>query len=159
MAFKMPKYAKFYFKQIDNQSEDYAKFKTLFDKYYLCLMLGLYKRELGTEEEIVKEVFVNNFIEDYKDKANIIIGLLIDAELERKGIILEERKSVEKVILDLIDENSITKLNSNAIDQLNKYAAGGMSIIREEIPVTADIELFLSRYYYLLNEEYDEQSY
>lgn len=153
MAFKLPKDAKFYFKQIDNQNEEHAKFKTLFDKYYFCLMLGLYKRELGSEDEISKEVFVTNFIEDYKDKANIIIGLLIDAELERKGIRLEERSSVQKVILDLIDENAVTKLNPTAIEQLNKYAAGGMSIIREEIPITSDIELFLSQYYYLINEE------
>lgn len=152
MAFKLPKDAKFYFKQIDNQNEEHAKFKTLFDKYYFCLMLGLHRRELGCEEEISKEVFVSNFIEEYKDKANLIIGLLIDAELERKGIRLEERNSVQKVILDLIDENAITKLNSDAIEQLNKYAAGGMSIIREEIPTTSDIEIFLSQYFFLLNE-------
>lgn len=153
MAFKLPKDSKAYFKLIDNQNDEHAKFKTLFDKYYLCLMLGLYKRELGLDEDISKEVFVTNFIEDYKDKANTIIGLLIDAELERKSIQAEDRKSVEKVVLELIDENASTKLNSLGIDQLNKYAAGGMSIIRDEIFQSGDIEIFLSQYFDLFNEE------
>lgn len=147
MAFKLPKDAKSYFKLIDNQNDDHAKFKTYFDKYYLCLMLGLYQRELGLDEEVSKEVFVTNFIDDYKDKANIIIGLLIDAELERKEIKAQDRKSVEKVVLDLIDENAPTNLSGHAIEQLNKYAAGGMSIIRDEVFPTADIEIFLSQYY------------
>lgn len=148
MGFKLPIEAREYFKPIDQRSN---KFKTLFDKYYLCLMIGFLNEKLGKQEEYENADFIDNYPQPYADKAPLITGLLINTEMERQGINSEDRISVEALILELIDNNSITKLSEKGTELLNCYAAGGMDIIRENIAKNSEIETFLVHYHRLLN--------
>ncbi|MCY7949366.1 MULTISPECIES: hypothetical protein [Bacillus] len=148
MGFKLPKEAREYFKLIDQKDN---KFKTIFDKYYLCLMVGLSNEKLGKQDEYESADFVEGYPQAYADKAPLITGLLINAEMERQGINSEDRTSVEGLILQLIDNDSSTKLSEKGMELLNSYAAGGMSTIRDNIPKTSEIETFLVYYHRLLN--------
>lgn len=149
MGFKLPKQARNYFKYIDELGTN--RFKYLFDKYYLCLMLGLDYGMPGKEDEVEKEDFIDRYPEQYVDKGDLILGLLISTEMERKGINVEDRASLEKLMLGLIDINSSTKLSEKGMELLNLYAARGMSIISEKIPKTKELEVFLVHYYKLIN--------
>lgn len=150
MGFKLPKNAERYFRYIEKRA-DGIKFKLLFDQYYFCLMAGFRFRKLGSNDALRNEPFIDYYVDHYREKAEIIAGLLIDAEIERSGIPKADRRSVEKLMLELIDHMSITKLSKRGMDLLNLYAAGGMGIIEENIDQTADLEVFLVNYYQLMN--------
>lgn len=148
MGFKLPKEARSYFKLIEQRDN---KFKILFDMYYLCLMVGLSRGKLGKLDEIESADFLEGYPQSYVDMAPLITGLLINTEMERQGINAEDRTSVESLILQLIDKDSNTKLSEKGIELLNSYAAGGMNIIRENVPKTSALETFLVYYHRLLN--------
>ena len=82
----------------------------------------------------------------------MIAALLIDAEIERKGILPTDKKSIEKLMLQLINHQSHTKLSSEGIDLLNLYAAGGFNRIRENIDATSELEVFLIQFLRMMNE-------
>jgi hypothetical protein len=149
VSFKVPIELRDYFRLIDDQASH--KFKYLFDKYYLCLMIGLQNVELGKEEDIENAEFIDHYPEPYADKAELITGLLINAEMERQCIEPDARESIQSLILKLIDNNSPTKLSMYGNGLLNSYAAGGMNIIRENIPKTNELETFLVFYHRLIN--------
>ncbi|WP_180896539.1 hypothetical protein [Priestia megaterium] len=148
MGFKLPKEARNYFKLMDQKDN---KFKIIFDKYYLCLMVGLCNEELGKQDEYESADFLEGYPQSYADKSPLITGLLINAEMDRQGINSEDRISVEGLILQLIDNDSSTKLSEKGMELLNRYAAGGMNTIREGIPKTSELETFLVHYHRLIN--------
>lgn len=148
MGFKLPKEAREYFKYIDQREN---KFKTIFDKYYLCLMVGFCEEKLGKPEEFESADFLESYPQAYADKAPLITGLLINSEMNRQGISSEDRISVEGLILYLIDNNSSTKLSEKSIELLNSYAAAGMNKIKDKITQTSDLETFLVHYHRLIN--------
>ncbi|TCI72203.1 hypothetical protein EVJ22_05970 [Exiguobacterium sp. SH0S7] len=148
MGFKLPREAREYYKLIDQKEK---RFKMMFDKYYMCLIMGLDNKKLGRQEEYENADFIEGYPQPYQDKSHLIIGLLINAEMERQGIDAEDRASVESLILQLIETDSSTKLSEKGMELLNRYAAGGMNIIRDSIPKTGDLEVFLVSYHRLLN--------
>lgn len=155
MSFKMLKEAEHYYGMVEGRRDQGAKYKVKFDFYYLCLMAGLHFRELGDQqqEEELKKVnyFVDYYPEVYRDKVDLIAGLLIDAEMERKAILPADKKGIERLMLDLIDHMSVTKLSAKGLELLNIYAAGGFNRIKDEIPPTSELEVFLIKYHKLLN--------
>lgn len=141
-----------YFKSVELRKDQGPKFKVMFDVYYLCLMMGLHHRRQGHQDQISKQPFIDYYPEVYRDKSDLIAGLLIDAEMEKKGIQPTDRKSVEKLMLQLIDHMSVTKLSNYGMKLLNLYAAGGINHINENITNTQELEIFLIKYYQLLNK-------
>lgn len=144
----MPKDSRDYFKLIDKSS---SNFKLMFDKYFICVMVGFNFGKLGAVEQIEPADFIDYYPELYADKSDLIIGLLIDAEMRRQGISSDDRIGVEGLILKLINHNSTTRLSEHGIDLLNLYAAFGQLIIRDKIAKTAEIETFFVHYYNLIN--------
>lgn len=144
MPFKLPKIAEPFFKEIDKSS---SNFSYEFDKYFLSLMVGLDNRRLGPDQDIKKDYFVDNFPGKYNDVKGHIVALLIEAELERRGISSQDRDNVERVILSLVDHESKNWLKKEGIDLLNKYSAGGMAIIWEKIQKHPTLEGFLVAYF------------
>jgi hypothetical protein len=151
-GFILPDKAIEYFKTVELRKDQGPKFKVMFDVYYLCLMMGLNHRRQGTMDQITKAPFLDYYPEVYRDKSDLIAGLLIDAEMDRKAIEASDRKSVERLMLQLINHMSVSKLSRNGQKILNLYAAGGMNYIHENIPNTQELEVFLIKYYQLLNK-------
>jgi hypothetical protein len=150
MTFKMPNNARDYFGNIKD-------LKFLFDWYYFCVMLGLAKKKIGNEEEMEKEYFMDSFPSVYLGVRDQIIALLIDAEMERRAIEPNDRDSVQKLILQLIDTFSQTRLNKQGIELLNRYAVTGMNYINDSIPRTTSLDLFLLHYYKVYRRIIEEQ--
>jgi hypothetical protein len=153
MGFILSDKALEYYKAVNNRKDQGPKFTIMFDIYYLVLMMGLNNRKLGSPDQIKNSPFIDYYPEVYRDKAELIAGLLIDAEMVRKGIRPDDRKSVEKLMLQLIDHMSITKLSQKGIELLNLYGAGGTNFIHDNISITQELELFLVNYYELINKE------
>lgn len=152
MAFKLPKGAAEYFRLIKEQAGG-VKFKYDFDMYYLCLIVGLTNRKLGTEDKVRPDHFNDSYPGPYADKLYLIAGLLIDAEMDRRKIEAHNRDSIQNLILSLIDYQEPTKLSPSGFDFLNRYAAGGLDIISDQISRTRELETFLVHYYNLLNPD------
>lgn len=152
MAFKMPKLAAGYFRLIDDNTSGKTKL-IMFDQYYFCLMVGFNSRRIATDDKIKSDHFIDYYPNPYSDKVDLIAGLLIDAEMERRAIEPENRDSVQGLILELIDHHSLTRLSGTGIGFLNQYAAHGMDIIVDNIPKTRELEIFLVQYFKLLNPE------
>jgi hypothetical protein len=151
MGFILSEKALDYYKAVNNRKDQGPKYTIMFDLYYLVLMMGLNNRKLGGPDQIKNAPFIDYYPEVYRDKAELIAGLLIDAEMVRKGIKPDDRKSVEKLMLQLIDHMSVTKLSQKGIELLNLYAAGGTNFIYDNISITHELELFLVNYFELIN--------
>lgn len=146
MSFVFPKSARDFFRSIDKQREGPTKF-IMFDQYYCCLMVGLDTRRIGTEDDLEGEVFLNAYPEDYRSQADIVAGLLIDSELERKGVASEDRASIEREMVRLLNPTSPTRLSEDGNNLLNLYAAEGFKLIQERIMPPAGLEEFLVAYH------------
>jgi hypothetical protein len=119
----------------------------MFDAYYCCLMAGLNARNVGVADDLDTDPFINGYPDDFKGQADILAGLLIDAELDRKGIHAEDRASIEREMIKLVDPTSATRLNAEGNKLLNLYAASGFALIQERMMPPATVEEFLVAYH------------
>ncbi|WP_434390298.1 hypothetical protein [Melittangium boletus] len=153
MSFIFPKHAREYFRPCDQRKDGGPKFDAMFDQYYLCLMLGLDARQIGEENHLESSKFVEKYPENYLNQADVIAGLLIDAELDRKAVEKDDRQSVEQEMLGLLDVQSPTRLSSEGNHLLNLYAAAGFDLLRDQIPQPQTVEDFLVAYHQLWNQK------
>lgn len=146
MSFHLPVDARSFFKSLIGTRESSATRFLMFDAYYACLMVGLEARKLGGESEVESEVFVAEYPDAYASQSDIIAGLLIDAELERKGIDAGDRASVEDEMIKLLNPASATRLSAAGDKLLDLYAAYGVRQILDKMLPPASIEDFLVGY-------------
>ncbi|MFB6306676.1 MAG: hypothetical protein ABEH43_06765 [Flavobacteriales bacterium] len=142
--FQLPKGLRTFFKGIDRSSG--ANFDSMFDKYYLCAVVGMDERKLADENRIESDEFVKSYPNPYQEKADAIAGMLIDAEMDRKGIEPDNRNAIEKLMLNLMSLTSPTRLSSKGGSLLNRYSAGGFNILRREIDEPHHLSQFLVLY-------------
>lgn len=147
MSFVFPRNARTYFRSVDEARPGAPRFDNMFDEYYLCLMVGLDARRLGTDEDMESDKFYDSYPKDFQSQSDIIAGLLIDAELDRQGINSEDRASIEREMVRLLDPQSPIKLSEDGIRLLNQYAAAGFKIIRDKIIAPHSLEDFLIAYH------------
>jgi hypothetical protein len=153
MAFQLPKESREYFKLLLKRSDGGARFDTLFDLYYFCLMVGLNRKTLSADSDLEADKFIEGYPSDYQNQADVIAGLLINAELSRKGIEKDDRASIEREMLRILDQNSPTRLSEEGMGLLNLYAGTGFRVIREAITPPQNLEEFLVLYYRLWPSE------
>jgi hypothetical protein len=149
MSFVYPKGARTFFKAVENVAPGQAHFTTMFDTYYLCLMVGLDQRTLASAEELESTTFYFRYPPEHQPHADLIAGLLVDAELDRRGIASTDRKSIEALMIELLDPQSPIKLSDPGADLLNRYAAHGFEVIRQASPPPHAVEDFLLAYHRL----------
>lgn len=146
MSFHLPVDARSFFRSLIGTRESSATRFLMFDAYYACLMIGLEARKLGSESEVESEVFVAEYPDAYASQSDIIAGLLIDAELERKGIDAGDRASVEDEMIKLLNPASATRLSTAGDKLLDLYAAYGVRQILDKMLPPSSIEDFLVGY-------------
>ncbi|OZH52560.1 hypothetical protein AFK68_23595 [Hydrocoleum sp. CS-953] len=131
--------------------------KTDFDLYYFCLMMGLATKSKNNPSERCKcRDFIDYFVSDYQSQQNLIIGLLIRAELENLGISLDEKDAVKKQLLKLINPSIQTNLTDEGIDKMNAYASGVFDYLIQKFSSKPNhLENFLQRYVKILREAID----
>lgn len=144
MAFRLSRDAKAYFKKIDDESST-GTFESMWDYYYLCLMIGFRDGKLG--EEPNTEDFYDRFHSSYDSSKYQIIASLVSAEIRRQGIIITDGEDIRKLMLDLLDKDTTTSVSTNGLKLMNRYADRGFNIINEKIPDPREMDIFLKRYY------------
>lgn len=126
-------------------------YPTKFDLYYLCLMIGL---QNGRKAEPVNTTdLIENFPKEFRPTGNLLIGLLIHSELKEIGVDLNEREQVHKIIGELVNPSSPSKLSDEGMKAMNKYTQGGFDLLSEKFndkPRT--IEIFIRKYSKIMNE-------
>ena len=136
-----------WFSNIDRK----GPFRTSFDLYYLCLMIGLAANKKGPIEGLSD--MTDDFVGEYKGRYRYIIGLLLSAEIRSRGLTLIDKAQVRGVLRDIIDTDKSTKLTAQGIDALNAYSSGGYDYLEEKIiQKPHSPPEFLVRYYQLLKE-------
>lgn len=128
----------------------------MFDAYYFCLLLGLDKRQLGDAAHLESDKFLDGYPENYKGQAELIAGLLVDAELGRLEIGSNDREDIERAMVSLLDLTSTTRLSSAGDNLLNRYAASGFDYLRETILPPDNLEDFLVAYYAIWEKSEDQ---
>ena len=88
------------------------------------------------------------------------MGLLIIAELKRRGIDSGEKATVRKVIQSIVTPQSQTNLTDEGMRLMNGYASGGYDYLtenRDSKPFTVD--QFLRDYVGLVRGSLEEQGF
>lgn len=150
MNFTLPAKARPFFRSVMEQRSPRW---LMFDSWYICMLAGVRDRKLGSKDELETEHFIDTYPEDFKPAADFIAGLLIDAELERKGINLAEKTSVEREMILLLNPQRPTGLSETGVELLNRYAVAGFAKLDEAMLPPANVEDLLVRYAALWTEE------
>jgi hypothetical protein len=133
----------------DPASRETAPRFLMFDAYYSCLLLGLDGARQGRSDSLESTVFLNGYPDSYKGQAELIAGLLVEAELRRQDIRPDDRESIEGEMVRLLDLKSATRLSDLGDRLLNLYAAAGFEILDNAVPAPDNLEDFLVAYHRL----------
>lgn len=144
MGFKLSDSARKYFRKIETQSTT-GKFPHLWDKYYLCFMVGALEETLGNEPE--GDEFISEFISEYHDQRYEILGMLVSAEINRTSIPWDDEDKIREIMLDLLNPANTNLLTQDGERLMNKYAQGGYEVMAEEIPEPRQLDDFLQEYH------------
>ncbi len=99
-----------------------------FDILYLCFIAGIAekrKREFTSDSIEIIDYFPGR----YKQKAQLILGLFLKAELDEFGINMSKREDVHKVISKLVEPQSSNYLSELGMKEFNKYVNGGYEVL------------------------------
>lgn len=127
MAFRLKNEVEEWFRYI----ADKPPFKTKFDLYYLCLMLGIATGRMDTLANA--QEFVDSFVADYRPMQRIIIALFLISELHRMGLEITEREEVHGLLNRYIDSASPANLTEEGFAHMNQYASGGYLYLVEKL--------------------------
>lgn len=158
MSFKLHGLARTWFDIVDQrafarsldpaQREAAPRF-IMFDAYYCCLLVGLDGRRQGRAADLEPAEFFRGYPESYRPQAELIAGLLVDAELRRQDILPDDKDSIEAEMVRLLDLKSQTRLSAAGDELLNLYAAAGFQKLDERMPAPSTLEDFLVGYHRL----------
>jgi hypothetical protein len=139
-----------------------APFRTKWDVYHLCAMVGLFGQRSSdpTEEGIAAPVFVQYMIDEYKPIELILVALILLAQMARVGYRIEDRQEIQQLLAQLIDPRA-SALGQEGVTLLNRYASGGFDLLVErygDVPPRVPEE-FLTRYVSILDEVVHEANH
>lgn len=160
MVFRLSDSAAAHFSKMDTRvgssKIDFLKF----DMYYACLMIGLLRQSIVQEPDTASELGETFLPSDvgypgpFRNAADLIAGLLIEAELKRKNIGYTDRAEIESQTTSLLEPNSPVRLSDRGIRLLNRYAARGFEILRTEtMAAPRSIAEFFMAYEALIQKE------
>lgn len=119
----------------------------MFDAYYCCVLLGLDQARLGEEHRLEPANFFTGYPEPYKGQAELIAGLLIDAEIRRLRIQPDDREDIERQMVHLLDLSSPSRLSEAGDQLLNRYAVSGFDRMHSAMTECDNLEDFLVGYH------------
>ena len=109
-------------------------FKTQFDMYYLCLMMGLaanHKSDAPDTGDLIDYWPKESF---YDNHSNFIIGLILFLEAKNSGVDIKEKSKTTKLLNEYIDPESFSKLSlKSGFKEANRFAGGGCQIMRDNM--------------------------
>ena len=150
MPFRLPKKCRSYFADITG-GRDGTKLDTLFDGFYLCALVGLAQGKLDTNADLEPGAFVDNYPSDYSESGDYIAGLLISAEAKRQGISPSDADALERLMTQIVESQSKTRLSAYGENLLNQYASRGIDVMIENLAGHTSLEEFFKDYFECFN--------
>lgn len=150
MAFQIRKDARKWFQAICPSSY----YPLIFDAYYLCLMVGFASGRRNPEIHSDRvDGFVDHFPGDFQFRRQLLVGLLVNAELQRLKIDLQDREDVYREIHNIVEPDSPSYLSNEGMMRMNVYVHGGFEILCESLgDPPKSVEVFVRRYFRLLSD-------
>ena len=146
MSFRLSKENRAYFKGISKE------FKIKLDMYYLCLMMGIASNNKSENPEAGE--LIDYWADKYSNYANYIIGLILYVEAKNIGIDISNKETTSQHLNTVVDPTQLSRLSlEKGFKEANRYANGGMEIMRAKIPERQLLGEFLIKYQEVLKEE------
>ena len=96
------------------------------------MLLGLDQARIGDPAQLEGEPFYTaGYPDPYKGQAELIAGLLVDAELRRLNISVDDREDVERQMVRLLNLTSPSRLSGAGDTLLNQYGVTGFDKLHE----------------------------
>ena len=132
--FRMREDCKTWFKNITKTGSGKPGLTLDFDAYFICMLLGLAtgRRSSPTDHGKKMSDLIERFPEAYRSQQRLVAGLLIWAELARRGIDIKEKQGVQDVVVELLSSQNFTGLSNEGINLLDKYASGGFDVLTDK---------------------------
>jgi hypothetical protein len=146
MPFRLPNNCRRYFEPLTDKNRK-DKLEILFDSYYLCMMVGMYQVKLDSKPDLENTELVDEYPEKYKDSCDFIAALLIATEVKRRPVNIKNADELEKLMKDLLESHSKTRLSTEGERLLNQYASRGFHVISETMMSHTNLEEFYQEYY------------
>tara|TARA_B100001250_G_C19218979_1_gene537001 strand:- start:52 stop:537 length:486 start_codon:yes stop_codon:yes gene_type:complete len=160
MTFKLHPGAEDYFKDLkvkESQRVNSARsISTLWDMYYLALVIGMKNNDSSVEPSVQKEIkeraeFHKAYTKEYQHLKYIIIALLIKVESKKLGVNLDEREQI-KSLIEKYTTNEYPFLSSIASQSLNEYHYAGFEYLKNHIDKPYDESIFWQNYINLIEK-------
>jgi hypothetical protein len=148
MAFRLPDKCRKYFEPLTNKQgkKDKNKLDFWFDGYYLSALVGIAQVKMDDNPDSSSEL-VDDYPTSYKENIDFIAALLIATEAKRISVNMKNADELENLMTSLVDSQSKTRLSSEGVSRLNKYASRGINIILENMMQHTNLEEFYQDYY------------
>jgi hypothetical protein len=131
-------------------SKKLARQAPRFDMYYFCLVAGLgVKRRVPDLNRFDSRDLVDNFPGEYRQRADMLVGMLLASELERLEVDRSDKAIVHQTVGKLIEPRSMSSLSSDGIYALNAYSFAGCDVLRQDWfdEKPSSLEYFLLRFH------------
>jgi hypothetical protein len=112
---------------------DGGPLRTDFDKYYLSLLIGLVYDQRQPMDGQSRD-FINYWINDYHGVRETVLGMILESELQTRGIQVTERDPVQMTCKRLFTQESSTYLTPDGMGVANSIAHGGFKFMQERWP-------------------------
>ncbi len=104
-----------------------------FDRYYLCLILGLLHGR-RSQLEGSPDTVIDYWIGNYKGTREQVLALLLCAAIEKHGLEWDDRADIQGLCGVLFSQSEQTGLTSEGMDLANQFAFGGYRLMTERYP-------------------------
>ena len=147
MSLRLTEDAAAFFSKIDSQPIRGVRFLDI-DRFYACLMLGLRAGQMASNPHLMQPFLAAGakYPEAYQAYGSYLLGLLVEAEIRRRGLDSNDRDLVEKETVKLLDPGSPLGLSEDGVSFMNRYAARGSEILREAMAGPRSVDDFLVGY-------------
>lgn len=146
MSFRLPKKCRTYFDPLTGKEKN--KLEYLFDGYYLSVLVGMAQAKIDSKPELEASEFIDEYPASYKESGDYIAALLIATEVKRIPVNISNADELEKLMTSLVDSHSKTRLSSEGVTRLNKYASRGINVILDTMMSHTNLAEFYQEYFW-----------
>ena len=139
-----------------NRSSTTGKIANRLEQWWLCAQVGLITGQTGDSPGTGSSDMVDYFIKSMEDSQTRIRGLFLVKQFEKVDAGGLEREILEAEIQRLLSVSD-SRLSDDSTKLLDKYATGGLEIIKEEIGKKEELYVFMMRYHELVKRAVSEK--
>ena len=155
--FRLPSDAKEWYEKIPLDKKT-PLFSEEWDLYYLCLLYGISEDAVDNKAERID--MAKHFTKKYKHAKDILVPLLMLNHAKKRKKRLDDKDTLQKILEKYYDpeHESNTSLSTEAINEMNDYAAGGFYLLERKVPFMSESVDAINMIYKDLSQKMDKFS-